>query len=49
VTMNPESKIWKEGAILIKGDRIGSIGPQDDLLKSYPIAQKISGVAEIWS
>lgn len=36
VTMNPEGKIWKEGALVIKGDRIQDIGPQDDILKSHP-------------
>ena len=36
VTMNPEGKIWKEGALVIKGDRIQDIGSKDDILKSHP-------------
>lgn len=36
VTMNPEGKIWKVGALSFKGDRIQDIGPQEDILKSYP-------------
>ena len=43
VTMNSEGKIWKDGALMIQGDRIGQIGPSDDLLKSYPNAKKING------
>jgi 5-methylthioadenosine/S-adenosylhomocysteine deaminase len=41
VTMNPEGKIWGEGALAIKGDRIQDIGPQDNLLKSYPDIPKM--------
>jgi 5-methylthioadenosine/S-adenosylhomocysteine deaminase len=41
VTMNPEGKIWGEGALAIKGDRIQDIGPRDDLLKSYPDIPKM--------
>jgi 5-methylthioadenosine/S-adenosylhomocysteine deaminase len=40
VTMNPEGKIWENGALLIRGDRIEDIGEAEDLLKSHPDAPK---------
>jgi 5-methylthioadenosine/S-adenosylhomocysteine deaminase len=42
VTMNGEGKVWKEGALLIQGDRIGRVGPSDDLLKSHPHVRRMN-------
>src|SRR5512139_3675873 len=46
VTMNPEGKIWKKGALMIRGDRIQDLGEEDDLLKSYPGTPKMDGAGK---
>ncbi len=46
VTMNPEGKIWKNGALLIKEDRIQDIGEEDDLLKSHPGIPKMDAAGK---
>jgi 5-methylthioadenosine/S-adenosylhomocysteine deaminase len=46
VTMNPEGKIWKKGALMIRGDRIQDLGDEDDLLKSYPDTPKMDGAGK---
>ncbi len=40
VTMDVERKIFRQGAIVIKDDRIVDIGHQDDILRSYPDIRK---------
>lgn len=46
VTMNPEGKIWKNGALLIREDRIQDIGEEDDLLSSHPEAPKLNAAGK---
>ena len=46
ITMNPERKILKKGALMIRGDRIQDIGPEDELLKSHPNIPKMDAAGK---
>lgn len=41
ITMDPERRIIKDGAVLIDGSRIKDVGKTADLTKRYPQAQKL--------
>jgi 5-methylthioadenosine/S-adenosylhomocysteine deaminase len=46
VMMNPEGKIWKVGALSIKGDRIQDLEPENDILKLHPHAGKMDATGK---
>jgi len=41
LTMNPEWKIFPNGAVAVEGDRIIDVGETDDLKKKYPAPKKV--------
>jgi len=41
LTMNPEWKIYPNGAVAVQGDRIVGVGDTDDLKKKYPAPKKV--------
>lgn len=41
VTMDAGRKILKQGALVVQGNRILEIGPQEEILKSYPNLKKL--------
>ncbi len=41
VTMDPQRRILEDGAVAIEGDRIAAVGPTDELMRTYPHAEKV--------
>lgn len=42
VTMDPERRIFRDGAILVRGDRIEAVGQSDELEATYKQAERFS-------
>ena len=41
VTMDPQRRIFPEGAVAVAGDRIAAVGPAEEVLRGHPHAERV--------
>ena len=47
ITMDPERRVIRDGAVLIDGDRIKEVGKTEELKKKYPNAEQLDAKDDI--